>query len=441
MTRRATAGVDRELVREDEHRRLGHGSWSGSAVESGREPGPLVDEAAPLAGDEVGPLVAQQRQGDPLAPDVAEVHVREEQALVEQGRGEHGRPARADDLRAAPERDRLVDADPVAEDDERRRQLGVGPHQRPPRVRRPEADLGGAGEVATRRRRHVDQHLRAVEGEHLRRREVPEVLADREAHADAQARRRRAQLVARREEPPLVEQPVGRQEHLAVDVADLPVLEQRGRDEQPMVAGLLHERHHGRQPVGLGGQRRQPRVVEPHRDVGREVLQLVSGQPELREHHESRATGSRLRQQVGMAREVGLEVAEAWRELGEGDPQGLHGPSLGPRRGRRRDRRGGRRHGTRRTVRDDGGWSRGVSGARGIRRRAHRRIQQLPGRVAPGRLPLLLRALDLLGEVARHLVARSTSRAGPGPRSRSARGCRAARAASTGCGSGSPTAG
>ena len=42
-----------------------------------------------------------------------------------------------------------------------------------------------------------------------------------------------------------------------------------------------------------------------------------------------------------MARQVRLEVPEAGRELGEGDPQGLHGPSLGPGgvRGRRRHRR------------------------------------------------------------------------------------------------------
>ena len=39
-----------------------------------------------------------------------------------------------------------------------------------------------------------------------------------------------------------------------------------------------------------------------------------------------------------MARQVRLEIPEAGRELGEGDPQGLHGPSLGPGgvRGRRR---------------------------------------------------------------------------------------------------------
>ena len=100
----------------------------------------------------------------------AERDVDGEQALVVERRAEQRRPVRRDDLRAAPERDRLVDADPVAEDDERGRQLGVRAHQRPPRRRRPEADLVGRGQVAPGRRRHVDEDLGAVEGEQLRAR-------------------------------------------------------------------------------------------------------------------------------------------------------------------------------------------------------------------------------------------------------------------------------
>jgi hypothetical protein len=34
-----------------------------------------------------------------------------------------------------------------------------------------------------------------------------------------------------------------------------------------------------------------------------------------------------------MTREIRLEVAEAWRELREGDPQGVHGPSIASRAG------------------------------------------------------------------------------------------------------------
>ena len=59
-----------------------------------------------------------------------------------------------------------------------------------------------------------------------------------------------------------------------------------GRDEQPVIARLLDERDDGGQPVRRRRERGQPRVVEPHRDLGREVLQLVAGQPELREDDE-----------------------------------------------------------------------------------------------------------------------------------------------------------
>ena len=125
--------------------------------------------------------------------------------------------------------------DPVAEHDERGRQLGVGAHQRPPRRRRAQADLVRGRQVAARRRRDVDEDLRAVEREDLRHRQVPEVLADPDAEADAQARRHRPQHVARPEEAALVEQAVRRQEQLAVDVPDLAVLEQGRGDEQPVV--------------------------------------------------------------------------------------------------------------------------------------------------------------------------------------------------------------
>ena len=51
------------------------GSAPDSAVESARQPGALGDDPLQLAHLQLGPLVAQQRQGDPLAPDVVEVDV------------------------------------------------------------------------------------------------------------------------------------------------------------------------------------------------------------------------------------------------------------------------------------------------------------------------------------------------------------------------------
>ena len=193
-----------------------------SAVESSARPGPLGDDPLELADLELGPLVAQQRQRDPRAADLAEVDVDQVQALVVERGAEDGGPVGADDLGAAPEADRLLDPDPVDEHHEARRQLGVGPHERPPRGRRPEADLVRRGQVAARRRRDVDQDLGAVEREELghragarspRRSPIPSPTPSR----DGTARRRSPGG----EEPALVEQPVGRQEQLAVDVDDL----------------------------------------------------------------------------------------------------------------------------------------------------------------------------------------------------------------------------
>ena len=156
--------------------------------------------------------------------------------------------ARRDDLRAAPERDRLVDADAVAEHDERRRQLGVRPHQRPPRA---SPCPSPTSFVAARSRPGDDETLirtwapsRASSCGTVRCQKSSQTAMPR---PDPEPRRRRPQHVARGEEPPLVEQAVGRQEQLAVDVPDLAVLEQRGGDEQPVVGRLLDERDDRRQ--------------------------------------------------------------------------------------------------------------------------------------------------------------------------------------------------
>ena len=87
------------------------------------------------------------------------------------------------------------------------------------------------------------------------------------------------------------------------------------------------------------GERGQPRVVEAHRDLGREVLEQVAGQAELGEHDEARAAVARLGEQLVVAREVLLELPEPRRDLGESDAERLHAPSLGlVVSARRRDR-------------------------------------------------------------------------------------------------------
>ena len=192
---------------------------------------------------------------DPLAPDIGRGDVDDEQALVVHRGGSRAAPGRA--MTSEPPQNEIDSStpDPVAEHDERRRQLGVGAHQRPPRRRGAQPDLVRGRQVATGRRRDVDEDLGAVQREDLRDGEVPEVLADRRSRG----RRPRRDGTARsmspaREEAAFVEEAVGRQEQLAVDVPDLAVLEQRRRDEQPVVGRLLDERDDRGKALGGGAR-------------------------------------------------------------------------------------------------------------------------------------------------------------------------------------------
>ena len=118
-----------------------------------------------------------------------------------------------------------------------------------------------------------------------------------------------------------------------MDVPDPSVLEQGGRDEQAMVGRLLDERDDRREPLGLRREHRQAGIVEPDRDLGGEVLEQVAGQAELGEDDQPGAVGPGAGEQLVVAGEVLVEQAEPRRDLGEGDPERLHGPSLVGRAG------------------------------------------------------------------------------------------------------------
>ncbi len=79
-------------------------------------------------------------------------------------------------------------------------------------------------------------------------------------------------------------------------------------------------------PRGHAGQLGQARIVEAHRDLGGEVLELVAGQPELGEDDEVGARLARLREQVPVPGEVLVERTEARSDLGERDTGRLHVP-------------------------------------------------------------------------------------------------------------------
>src|SRR4029078_9981846 len=111
---------------------------------------------------------------------------------------------------------------------------------------------------------------------------------------------------------------------------DLAVLEEGRGDEQAMIGRLLDERHDRGEVPGGRREARQARIVEAHRDLRGQVLELVSGQAELREDDEVRAAPARLLDQLVVTGEVRLELAELRGDLGEGDREALHGPSIAP---------------------------------------------------------------------------------------------------------------
>ena len=82
-----------------------------------------------------------------------------------------------------------------------------------------------------------------------------------------------------------------------MDVDDPAVLEQRGRDEQAVVARLLHERDDRRQPGGLGRERGQAGMVESDGNLAGEVLEEVARQPQLGEDDQAGAPGACLGEQ------------------------------------------------------------------------------------------------------------------------------------------------
>ena len=109
-----------------------------------------------------------------------------------------------------------------------------------------------------------------------------------------------------------------------MDVPDAAVLEQRRRDEQPVVVRLLHERDHHGQAVGRPRESDEPRIVDAHGDLGVEILEQVARETQLREHHQVRGPVPGGRDQLVVPGEVVIEGAQSGRDLGERDADRGH---------------------------------------------------------------------------------------------------------------------
>ena len=252
--------------------------------------------------------VGEQRQVGAGPGDLLEVDRRRDQRLLEDrpldrqlspGRGDDGAAGkrlspleshqlRQGDVDAVLARDVLDDAAPAA-------QAGrpAGP-----------AFLARHGAARRARARHDDE-LGAVERREHRREGMPGVLADQD-RGPAPRGIERLDATARLDEPLLVEDPVGRQEHLAVDVPDPGVTAaQAGVDRgivEPVLVDLV-EAEGDIERRGLGVAVLAGEIVEEliggDRQIADAALEEVPGERRLRPHDQIR----RLRPAAGLPKE------------------------------------------------------------------------------------------------------------------------------------------
>ena len=174
---------------------------------------------------------------------------------------------------------------------------------------------------------------------------MPEVLADQDPDPPWAARPGRPErrlegpeAAPRRQVAGLVEEAVGGQVHLAVDVDDGAAGEVDGRVVKAVVVTLHDAAHHGVDVARGVGERAQLGAVQAHGAVGDQVLEEVPGERELGEHHQVGTLAGGLAEQLQVAGEVGPEVAQPRRDLGQRDHDG--GARLLRGRGRLRRRLG-----------------------------------------------------------------------------------------------------
>src|SRR5438445_718077 len=276
------------------------------------------EAAGDVAQHQILALVAEERVAGALAPDELRVDLADEELLLELlGTRDHG-AVRRDDLGAAPDRDAVLVADPVHERDVQREVLRVEAVHETARLRG--AEVAAFGDAAPRARGRGEDDRGTGGRVKVRRRHVPEVLADRDAHR-ARGAREWLEAVPGPEVAAVVEDPVRRQVDLPVHVHEPAFGPVALRDVELRVRRALHEPGaHVEFPRGLHDGR-ELRVVGGTGHVGSEVFQVVAGERELGEHDKLRARLARARDPRAMHVEVPIHRAERRRALRDRDPQ------------------------------------------------------------------------------------------------------------------------
>ena len=249
---------------------------------------------------------------------LVEVRFHQHQRFLVVGTPPQKFPVGVEDRRAAPEIQPVLVADTVGVRHKGGEQTGI----------RPVDMLHPAGrfeflviaEAAPRRGGGENQQVGAVQPEQVGRRGVPEILANGDAHP-SETGIESANGIAPGEESPLVEQPVGRQVNLVVDVQHLPASEVSRGDEKAVAAVLIHEADHQVEAAAGFQQGGENRVLGGGMvgDLSRQILEGVAGQREFGENQQVSLGGAGLPDVVEVLFQVRGRIAEGGVDLGESD--------------------------------------------------------------------------------------------------------------------------
>src|SRR5947209_2157067 len=179
---------------------------SGGKTGSERLARALMPDPAQLVDRQLEFLIPEQRIGQPLTPDVAEIEAGKHQRLVRILFLGDDVAIRADRHRSAPKVCAVLVADPVAVQKKGRQELGVRSADQAIRLRRAQPLIGG--DAASGAGRRTDDHIRAFEAEDVGAREVPDVLTNEDTRA-SKVGLESAEAIAGGEITLLVEHPVG----------------------------------------------------------------------------------------------------------------------------------------------------------------------------------------------------------------------------------------
>src|SRR6266851_2224808 len=289
---------------------------SGGKTGSERLAGALMQDPSQLVDGELEPLVAQQRIGQSLAADLAQVDRGQDERLVGIFPLGDDVTVRTDHHGATPEIRAVLVADPVAVEEIGREELGVRAADQAIRLRRSQPLV--RRDPTPRAGRRTNDHVHPLETQDVGAGEVPDVFADQDA-GPAKSSLETPEAITGRKIALLIEHAVGRQVHLAVEVDQLAVAEVEAGVEVAMIRLFDHRAEHEVQLSRQAAQLVHHSTLQRDRGFRHQVFEEVAGQAELGEDQQLHARLARLAHPLAMALEVAGAVAEGRVHLHQPD--------------------------------------------------------------------------------------------------------------------------